>query len=945
MHKADPLLRTKLRMPFTRPKLVTRARLQEQVTQGLRSPLTLITAPAGFGKTTLAAACVTGCGLTVAWLSLDKDDNREGRFRHYLLASLQEADRTIGIEAEQLITESPQAPAEAVLTSLINDLDSAGKEIVLVLDDYQFISNPAVHEQVAFLLEHCPQTLHLVIATRSDPPLPLARLLARGQTVELRTADLRFTEPETTQFLNEVMGLDLDAGSVAVLAERTEGWIVGLQMAALSLHNRKDALGFIEGFSGTNRYILDYLLEEVLASQPPQIQHFLLYTSILDRLSAPLCDAVLASGEGSKSEGDDRLSQTVGDQRPELLFLSHSASILEYLDRSNVFLVPLDDERIWYRYHHLFADLLRTQLHKSLSAQGVAQLHVRASEWHGQNGSVLEAIIHASIASDDERVERLIEQNYMEMVNRGELSWMRSWTDKLSKELVYRRPWLCIYEALSHSWFGELDEADLLLEKAEARIQSETPASDTRKMMGHLAYVKSRVTAMRGDIQRAIELILAAREYFHADDLAMQLDTGITLGYEYFMEGDYANASQVLNETIRSGASADSIINTVAASCIMARLYAIQGLLNKSYEHYLATEQFIPDISGHHLGARALVKIGMADVLCEWNDQKAALAHVKQGLAWLPFWGKADDFVLAYVTLARIQLAQANRGHAIEAVEKAIKIIQTTGLFSEARSAAETAQVKLWLLQGDWTAVDRWAAKLEKRYGSHDQFRFEDEQAHINRSRVYIAQNKPAEAIHLLSQLEGTARSVGRMGRVIEILLLEALALQKKGDPEHAFLALTKCLGLAEPGGYVRIFLDEGQPMQMLLAQWLSHKHHHGGGHANAAPMRDHSSFLDYDILRYYVLRLLSQFKAEPQAVTSAQAQISPTGDLLEPLSQRELEVLQLIALGGTNQEIARQLIVSPGTVKAHTSSIYRKLDVANRTEAVAHARQLGILT
>jgi LuxR family maltose regulon positive regulatory protein len=856
--------------------------------------------------------------MPIAWLSLDKDDNLAGRFLNYLVAALQQADNTIGSEAAQLLAAAHQAPPEAVLTSLINDLDAAGGEIALVLDDYQLINSQAVHEQVAFLLEHCPKTFHLVIATRSDPPLPLTRLRARGQMVELRTADLRFTEPEAAQFLNDFMGLSLDTGSVAVLEERTEGWIAGLQMAALSMRDREDVRGFIEGFSGTNRYIMDYLLEEVLASQSPEIQRFLLYTSILERLTAPLCDAVLANDEGAKREGDDRST------RSESLFAGQSASILEYLERANLFLVPLDDERIWYRYHRLFADLLRTQLQRSLGAQGVAQLHVRAAEWHAQNGSILEAIHHASMASDDERVERFIEQNYMELVSRGEQSWIRSWTGKLSKELVYSRPWLCIYEAYSHSWFGELDEADRLLEEAERRIRSETSAPDARAMQGLLAYVKSRVTAMRGDIHRAIEFCLEAREYTPASNLALQLDTRITLGYEYFLNGDYANASPILNETIRLGITTGAVINTVAASCLMARLVAVQGLLNKSYDTYQIAAQSIPEASGQHRGARALVEIGIADVLCEWNDLDAALVHMKQGLALLPLWGKADDWALAYITLARIHLAQANRSDAIEAVEKATQLIQTRGVFSEARHAVEIAQVKLWLAQGDLQAANRWAASQEERLSSDDPFRFENELTHITRARVLIAQNKPSEAISLLSHLEETARSAGRMGRVIEILLLEALALREIGDSKRAILALTKCLTLAEPEGYVRVFLDEGQPMRLLLAQWLAH--------ASAGPLRD------------YAIRLLSHFDAEPHVVTAAQEKASPAGDLVEPLSQRELEVLHLIALGRTNQEIAQQLIVAPGTVKAHTASIYRKLDVANRTEAVARARQLGIL-
>jgi len=445
---------------------------------------------------------------------------------------------------------------------------------------------------------------------------------------------------------------------------------------------------------------------------------------------------------------------------------------------------------------------------------------------------------------------------------------------------------------------------------------------------------------MRGDIHRAIEFCLQAREYVPADNLALQFDTRVTLGYECFLSGDHANASQILNESIQSGITAGAIIYTVAASCFMARLYAVHGLLNKSYDTYQMAAELIPEASGEHLGARALVEVGIADVLCEWNDLDAALAHVKQGLALLPYWGKADDWALAYITLARIHLAQANRSDAIDAVEKAIQLVQTRGVFSEARHAVEIAQVRLWLAQGDTQAATRWAVSQEERLSSGDRFGFEHELTHITQARVAIAQDRPNEGIGLLSHLEGTARLAGRMGRVIEILLLQALALQEIGDSERTILALTECLTLAEPERYVRVFLDEGQPMQMLLAQWLAQ--------ASAGSLRD------------YAIHLLSHFDAEPYVVMAAQEKTSPAGDpsashvvspveppgqaLIEPLSQRELEVLHLIALGRTNKEIAQQLFVAPGTVKAHTSSIYRKLDVANRTEAVARARQIGIL-
>ena len=360
MQKSDRLIRTKLHLPFTRPELVPRPRLQEQIAQGLRGPLTLITAPAGFGKTTLVASCVAACGLPVAWLSLDKDDNQPERFLSYLVAALQAADQAIGNEAAQLMAGIQQAPPEAVLTSLINDLDTTGREIVLVLDDYQFISSQAVHEEWLFCSSIAPKTFHLVIATRSDPPLPLARLRARGQTVELRAADLRFTEPEAAQFLNDVMGLRLDAGSVAVLEERTEGWIAGLQMAALSMRGREDVDGFIRAFAGTNRFIMDFMLEEVLAREPEEVQAFLLQTAILTRLYRPtVCDAVTGASGGQE--------------------------MLERLERRNLFVVPLDDERRWYRYHHLFADLLQARLHQA-RPERIAPPAYRASDWWERDG-------------------------------------------------------------------------------------------------------------------------------------------------------------------------------------------------------------------------------------------------------------------------------------------------------------------------------------------------------------------------------------------------------------------------------------------------------------------------------------------------------------------------------------------------------------------------------
>jgi LuxR family maltose regulon positive regulatory protein len=608
--------------------------------------------------------------------------------------------------------------------------------------------------------------------------------------------------------------------------------------------------------------------------------------------------------------------------------------ILEYLERANLFLVPLDDERQWYRYHHLFADLLRARLDQIYPGLE-PQLHARAAAWYEQNGLILEAIHHASLASADEMVERLIEQNYLEMMNHGEMSWIRFWTGDLSKELVYRRPWLCLYEAMNRSWFGQLEEANLLLNAAEMRIRADVSAPGAQSMLAYHAYVKSRVTAMQGDTQRAIEFGLAARENVPADNLGLQIDFCITLGYEYFLYGDFENANKILHETIQTGYVAGAVNNPVAAYCLLTRLQVYQGLLHDAHELLQKAAKLVHEAGGQNFGVIGLVQVEIAALLCEWNEVEAALVRLKEGLEYLPMWGKVDDLCLTYTTLARIRLAQGNQSEAMAAVEKAAQLIQTCGVFSEARNAVETAQVKLWLVQGDWSAVDRWAASLEERFRSHDPFRYEDELTHITQARVFIAQQKLDEAIRLLSRLEETARSAGRAGRLIEITILKALALQAAGNAGQADIALTKSLALAKPSGYVRVFLDEGQTMQMLIARWLAQ--------ASSGSLRD------------YATHLLSHFEAETQMVTVMQEKISTTGDLsarlrqsgqalVDPISQRELEVLQLVALGKTNQEIARQLVVSPGTVKAHTASIYRKLAVANRTEAVARARQLGIL-
>lgn len=907
MQESEALIHTKLRPPFIRADLVPRPRLQKRVARGLRGPLTLITAPAGFGKTTLAASCVVETGMSTAWLSLGSEDDRSERFLIYLVTALRQTDAAIGDEAIHLLATG-HAPPREILISLVNNLETAGEEIILVLDDYQFIKNQDVHQHVAFLLEHCPSTLHLVIATRSDPPLPLARLRVRNQLVEVRAADLRFAAPEATQFLNDIMGLDLDAGSIATLEARTEGWIAGLQMAALSLRGRPDSHEFIEGFSGTNRYVLDYLLEEVLAGQTSETQRFLLHTSILERLSVPLCEALLQQEE---HEPPSTRSQ--------------AASILADLEQKNLFVVPLDDERRWYRYHHLFADLLRARLPQTLSNQEIVMLHTRAARWYENNGLAHAAVHHASLTSDHAWVERLIEQNYMEMFQRRDSSSIRLWTADVDREEIFKRPRLSLHEAMWRSWTGQLDVADIYLNEAEKRIQQLSSDTDTRAMLGHLAYVRSRVIAMRGNVPRAIELSLLARDYTPSSNQALLGGIGVMLGYAYYLHGDLVKAIQVLDETIQTGVAVGAINSTMGAYCVLARLYAIQGKLHRARDLYREAEVFASTAGDQDLGVKGLAGVGLADLYYEWNDLEQAFNHVKQGMAYIPYWSKADDMVLATTTLARIQQAQGETTLALETIEKGTQLIHTRGIFSEAHQALVTTDMRLRLAQGDIPTVNRWARSIEARPDEEQPYRFENELTHLTLARAYIAQQQSSRALELLAKLAVRAESGARTGRLIEILNLEALAKQALGDQTAALATIARSLALAEPEGYARLFLDEGQPMRMLLTQWLAR--------ADTAPQHG------------YAAHLLDHFDAELAQTTEAQEANAANGDLIEPLSSREREVLDLIALGLTNKEIAERLFVAPGTIKAHSSNIYRKLDVGNRTEGVARARELGILT
>jgi LuxR family maltose regulon positive regulatory protein len=837
--------------------------------------------------------------MDVAWLSLDRDDNLAGRFLNYLVAALGEADDTIGSESAQLMTGMQQVAPEAVLTSLINDLDAVARERVLVLDDYQFINSPAVHEQVTFVLEHCPNTFHMVIATRSDPPLPLARLRACSQIVELRAADLRFTEAETAQFLNDVMGLHLDARSVAVLEERTEGWIAGLQMAALSMRDRKDLFGFIEGFSGTNRYILDYLLEEVLERQSQEIQHFLLCTSILERLSAPLCEALLEV-------------QTPNTFPPSNLLTCQPT--LEHLERSNLFLVPLDDERIWYRYHHLFADLLRARLHQ-IQPTLVPLLHAQASDWLEQNGFITEAIHHLFAVHEMKRAADLIERYGPVYLAKSDPSVMQM-ADGLPTEILLVRPKIGLYQAWLHIIHGYIRKALPLLHDLARR-----PAFDATPNSGWVQTIVELARAFLAPPSSAHEfdpfLNNPRLDEIPAEELILRNAADFLYGMALARRGEMDRAVEVAVECIQREKTSHGTPMIPTLAPFLTRLYLMQGRLEASAS---LCHEFLDPIKARgirffYTSGSGSMKIDLGEVLYERNYLEESEQYIRDGLRTNEPWQNIMTDAFGLIALTRVLLAKGDYAGAMHTVEKFEARLQELSRPREFDEAFHTLRIRVQLASGDLQNAVDWADQIQ----NSEDFHLHPELYRLTLAQVHLAQGRYAEVEKMLAGAMPIYGAGSQTTQELEANLLLAAAFARQRRLPEAFSLIEASLDLAEPEGYVRIFLDVGEPARELLAAYLR---------------------LDAPAHQPYAQKVLDAFS--PTAPLNSPN--SHSAGLIEPLSARELEVLSLMALGKTNSEIAQHLIVAAGTIKAHTASIYRKLDAANRTEAVARARQLGIL-
>ena len=908
---ATTILATKLYVPPPQPRVVLRSRLIEHLNEGANRKLTLISAPAGFGKTALLSEWIAGCRRPAAWLSLDEGDNDPTRFLSYLVAALQTIAPNIG-EGVLGALRSPQPPpTESILTVLLNEITAVGDDFVLVLDDYHVVDSGAVDDALAFVLEHLPPRMHLVIASREDPSLPLARLRARGQLGELRATDLRFTPSEAAEFLEGVMGLSLSGEDIAALEDRTEGWIAGLQLAALSIRGREDVAGFVRAFAGDNRYILDYLVEEVLQRQPERVRSFLLQTSILERLSGPLCDAVTGQ-EGSNA-------------------------LLEALERGNLFVVPLDDRRHWFRYHHLFADVLRARLMEE-QPDRAPTLHRRAGEWYERNGLPADAIRHALAAGDFERAAGLVELAAIAMLGSSQEETLYRWLKALPDEVVRARPVLNVYYAFALLGRDGLEAAEDRLQDAERRLgatagnskRREAPAVETAvadkvgvlSLPGTIAVARAYIAGARGDVPGVVQQARQAIDHLPGDDYLWRGAAAALLGIAYWTSGELEAAHRSFADGVAYQQKAGHIRFQVVGTHNLADIRKAQGRLNEATRTYerslrLAKEQ------GETVWGTADLYVGLSELHRERGDLEAAKQHLLRSKELGEHVGLPETRYRWYVAMARIKEAQGDLDGALDLLDEAeIQYVESAD--PDVRPIA-ALKARVWVAQGRLTEALGWTR--ERGLSAHGDLSYLREFEHITLARVLLARYKSDreehsvhEAMELLECLLQAAEEGGRMGSVIEILMLQALAHEVQGDSSTALVPLKRALSLAEPEGYVRVFVDEGRHMAQLLSEAAAH-----------------------GIMPAYTTRLLAVLESEEHKSEEGSHRF-PTKSIVEPLSQRELEVLRLIARGLSNREIGQRLFLALSTVKGHNRIIFSKLMVQRRTEAVARARELGLL-
>ncbi|HVO71087.1 MAG TPA: LuxR C-terminal-related transcriptional regulator [Aggregatilineaceae bacterium] len=897
----NALLRTKLYIPPVERDSVARPPLLQRLDEGRRRKLTLVCAPAGFGKTTLLGQWAARSGMPVAWLSLDEGDNDPGRFLVYLVYALQTIDARVGKAILGAFESQPPPPIEPLVIVLANDIAAMVQPFALVLDDYYTITAATVHGIVTFLLDHLPAPMHLIISTRADPPLPLARLRGRRHLVEIRAADLSFSEEEAGILLNNVLEMGLSEQQVALLTARTEGWITALQLAVLSLQGVEDSTRFITSLAGSHQYIADYLADEVLNQQPDDVKAFLLQTSILDRLNGPLCEAVTG--------------QAQGQQR------------LERLQASDLFVTPLDDERNWYRYHRLFADLLRQRLDQACPEQ-VAALHRRASAWYGDHGFIAQAIDHALWAEDFSQAGRLIEQYSSALL--ADRTTLLNWLDRLPEPVMRASPPLCIAHAAVLAAAGHLERAEHRLDAAAAILEAEPPgpSDDTRDDLGQVAALRAFIAHFRGDVPGTIRFSRQALDNLRVDNLAWRSGIAMDLGDAYLLAGDVPAAGQAYRESMAAAQSSKNVSLILTAGMKLAENRRTLGHLARARE--LCEEGLrLADESGFAQTALASgFFMVLAHLACEWNDLDRALSDASQAVDLSAQGSLIVLQALSLIALLRVRIARQDFAEADTLIQRLDGLLRSSELPAWIASRVAAGKVRLWLAERQ-TAADCQKSSsmfLEWRIASGSQNSGlvpVDEQLALARLVLETDSRNPTpldDALHLLNRVGTAAESAGMVGTLIEALVLTALVHQGRQESASAIDTLGQALALAAPEGYIRVFVDEGPPLARLLYQAL-----------------------ERGLYPDYVGRLLAAFPSVDTARSVPQRARDVA--LIEPLSARELEVLRLIADGLSNQEIAQRLFLSLRTVKYHSGNIYGKLGVKNRTQALRKARELGLLS
>jgi LuxR family transcriptional regulator, maltose regulon positive regulatory protein len=908
----DRLLATKLHIPRPRPGFLARPRLLERLTEGTGGALTLVCAPAGFGKTSLLGDWARRSQRPVAWLSLDGGDSDPARFWRYIAAALDELRPGVGQRVDALF-QGAQPPLETVLTVLVNDLAEGPEEVVLVLDDLHLVETPPVHEGLAGLLERLPPQLRLVLASRADPPLPLARLRAGRQLVELREADLRFSPEETAALLRMAVGRELPEAAVAALGDRTEGWAAGLQLAALSLQGHADISAFVEEFSGSHRYVLDYLTEEVLDRQPEPLRAFLLETSLLERLSGPLCDAVTGRAD--------------------------SQALLEQAERAHLFLHPLDEVRGWWRYHHLFADLLGVRLQRERPDR-VEGLHRAAAAWHEAQGLADEAIGHALAAGDVTWAARLIERQLDARLLRWEGVTLQRWLAALPAELVRSRPRLALAQARLALISGRLEAVEGPLEAAELAlaVAADEPyepsvgraASLLANLPAAIALQRAGLAYLRGDADQMIASARRALAALGEGEWMLESFTRWYLAEAEWLAGRLAEAEAAMASAIVRWRAASHRAPAAAALGYhgLGLVQRDRGRLEVALATYREALAVAADPDGPAPQVAGVACVGMAGVLYERDELDAALQYATDGIPLCRQLVFTTPLANGLVTLAWIRHHRADRAGALDAIATAERV-QLSPAVVGLLNPVPAERARLALAQGDVDAALRWVRT--RGLTAEDEPGYPREREYLVLARVLIATQAPERALGLLERLHAPAAAQGRTGSIIQMRALQALARSASGDRAGALAALAEALALAAPEGYLRVFVDEGSPMAALLRRLLAD--------------RRQERPATIDAPQEYLARLVDAFEQAglPVRVPVRRGGVVVAG-LVEPLTERELEVLRLLAAGAPNRAIAKELVVSLDTVKRHLSHLFGKLEVANRTQAVTRARELGLL-